>query len=190
MELRFPAIMYGPAIRKIIMSDRDYERLIARQEIYDTLCRYCRGLDRMDKAMAYSVWHGDGTALYHGMYEGTGHGFVDWVWKAHEAMERHSHQIANSLIEIDGETARSETYVTVALWTNPENEGQQMEIIGKGRYIDMWSKREGKWAISHREYIHDMESIHDLTRGNVGDTSRRDLGDPSFKVIPAAVFAY
>ena len=70
------------------MSGKDYETLIARQEIYDVLCRYCRGLDRMDKEMAYSVWHEDATALYHDMYEGTGHGFVDWVWKAHEPMER------------------------------------------------------------------------------------------------------
>jgi hypothetical protein len=165
------------------MSGKDYETLMARQAIYDALCRYCRGLDRMDKEMAYSVWHEDGTALYHDMYEGTGHGFVDWVWNAHEPMERHSHQIANSLIEVDGETAKSETYVTVVLWTNPDQDGKQMEIIGKGRYVDVWSKREGKWAITHREHIYDMESINPLNRGNVGNASRRDSGDPSFRVL-------
>jgi hypothetical protein len=165
------------------MSGKDYETLIARQEIYDVLCRYCRGLDRMDKEMAYSVWHEDGTALYHDMYEGTGHGFVDWVWQAHEPMERHSHQIANSLIQIDGENATSETYVTVVLWTNPDQEGKQTEIIGKGRYLDAWSKREGKWAITHREHIYDMESINPLNRGNVGNASRRDSGDPSFGLL-------
>ncbi|MEH6588147.1 MAG: nuclear transport factor 2 family protein [Halioglobus sp.] len=167
------------------MSDSGLEKLLARQEIYDALCRYCRGLDRMDKEMAYSLWHEDGTALYYGMYEGSGHGFVDWVWEAHKTMERHSHQIANSLIEIDGDTAKSETYVTVALWTNPDPEGKQTEIIGKGRYLDSWSKRAGAWAIAHREHIYDMESIHVLNRGDVGETSRRDPGDPSFKVIPA-----
>ena len=62
------------------MSDTGVEKILDRHEIYDVLCRYCRGLDRMDKEMAYAVWHEDGTALYHGMYEGTGRGFVDWVW--------------------------------------------------------------------------------------------------------------
>jgi len=137
----------------------------------------------MDKEMAYSVWHENGTALYHGMYEGLGRGFIDWVWLAHEPMERHCHQIANSLIEIDGDTAKSETYVTVALWTKPDSEGAQTEILGKGRYVDQWSNRDGKWAIAHREYIHDMETIHDLVRGDVGEASKRDGNDPSFTLF-------
>ena len=58
-----------------------------------------------------------------------------------------------------------------------------MEIVGKGRYVDMWSKREGKWAITHREHIYDMESINPLNRGSVGNASRRDSGDPSFRVL-------
>jgi hypothetical protein len=166
------------------MSASKIEELVAKQEIHDVLCKYCRGLDRMDKELAYSVWHENGTALYHGMYEGTGHGFVDWVWEAHASMERHSHQIANSLINIDGDSAKSETYVTVVLWTNPDDDGKQKEIIGKGRYLDRWSKRNGIWAINHREHIYDMETIHDLNRGNVNDVSRRDTSDPSFDVIP------
>ena len=41
-----------------------------------------RGVDRMDKAMAYGVWHTDGTADYVGIFEGTGHGVggVDQLW--------------------------------------------------------------------------------------------------------------
>ena len=98
-------------------------------------------------------------------------------------MERHSHQIANTLIEIDGDTARSETYVTVVLWTKPDQQLKQKEIIGKGRYLDKWSKRNNTWAISHREHIYDMETIHDLNRGNVGDIATRSVDDPSFRVF-------
>ena len=85
------------------MSDALVQALLDKQSIRDVLSRYCRGLDRMDKQMAYAVWHPDGTAFYDGIFEGTGHGFVDWVWQAHAAMERHSHQITNVLIELDGE---------------------------------------------------------------------------------------
>ena len=169
------------------MPDCTDEGLLARQQIYDTLCRYCRGLDRMDKAMAFSVWHAEATALYHGMYEGTGRGFVDWVWQAHAAMERHSHQIANSLIEVDGNSANSETYVTIALWTMPDDRGDQIEIIAKGRYLDRWSTHEERWVITHREYVHDMESLQPLSRGDVSDASRRDSADPSFKFITESV---
>ena len=162
------------------------DELIARQQIHDLLCSYCRGLDRMDKALAYSVWHKDGTALYHDMYEGTGHGFVDWVWQAHASMERHSHQIANCLLTIDGNRAASETYVTVALWTRPDERGKQQEIVGKGRYLDSWSKRNGRWAIDHREHVLDMQTVSDLNPGYVTSASSRDTSDPSFRLLPAS----
>ena len=163
------------------MSEATLIELREKHAIKDVLSRYCRGLDRMDKEMAYSVWHEGGTALYHGMYEGSGHGFIDWVWEAHEGMERHSHQIANSLIEINGNDARSEAYITVVLWTIPDSEGNQTEIIGKGRYLDRWKKIDDVWAITHREYVYDMETMLPLHRGNVGNISRRDTNDPSFR---------
>lgn len=40
------------------MSNQQVEILLAKQEVRDVLSRYCRGLDRMDKEMTYSVWHG------------------------------------------------------------------------------------------------------------------------------------
>ena len=168
---------------KKFVKEEDIQRLVSRQEIQEVLCNYCRGLDRMDKDLAYSVWHEDGTALYHDMYEGTGRGFVDWVWEAHAAMERHSHQITNSLMTIVGDKATSETYVTVVLWTKPDAAGRQQEIIGRGRYLDTWSKRTGKWGIDHREHILDMQTIHDLNRAYVSDVSARDTSDPSFHLM-------
>ncbi len=156
----------------------------AKQAIYERLCEYCRGLDRMDKAMAYGVWHSDGTANYYDMFEGSGTGFVDWVWGAHAPMERHSHQIANHLIEVDGNSAVSETYVTVTLWTLPDEAGAQQEIIGRGRYLDRWSKRAGRWAIDHREHVLDMQTITPLERGFTSAVSARDDSDPSFALFP------
>lgn len=154
-----------------------------REAIREVLARYCRALDRMDKPAAYAVWHPEGTALYHDIYEGTGRGFVDWVWEAHAAMERHSHQIAQSLISLAGDTATSETYVTVSLWTLPDADGAQQEITGRGRYLDRWSRREGRWAIDHREHVLDMQTVRPLQRGYVNAVSRRDRGDPSFSYL-------
>ena len=165
------------------MSDPTLEEVVARQAIRDVLSRYCRGLDRMDKEMAYSVWSDGATANYVDMYEGTGRGFIDWVWEAHAGMQRHSHQITNVLCEIDGSTAVSESYVTVVLWTVASESGGQSEITVRGRYLDRWSRRDGRWKIDHRVHLVDTQTISELIPGEVSAQSRRDESDPSFALI-------
>jgi hypothetical protein len=147
------------------------------------LANYCRGLDRMDKPLSYSVFHADAPVNYHDIYEGTGHGFIDWVWEAHAGMERHSHQISNILVDINGDIAVSEAYVTVALWTLPDDAGKQQEIIGRGRYLDHWEKRAGSWAISAREHVLDMQTLNELNKGYVNEQSRRDEQDRSYTLL-------
>ncbi len=151
--------------------------------IRDVLNRYCRGLDRMDRLMAYSVFAEDAPAHYHDMYEGTGHGFIDWAWHIHETMERHSHQVTNCLIELDGDSASSESYVTVVLWTRAED--GMKEICCRGRYLDCWEKRDGQWLIIAREHILDTQSTNGVPDTDApNQESRRDEDDPSFNYIP------
>ena len=154
--------------------------LEAKQAIRDALSRYCRALDRMDKEMAYALWEPDATANYLGIYSGTGHGFVDWVWHAHQAMQCHSHQISNVLIEIDGDTAASEAYVTVVLWTSTAPDGGQQEIICRGRYLDRWVLRGDQWKIRDRTHVIDMHTVSEIARGPVSQESTRDRSDPSY----------
>ena len=154
--------------------------LEAKEKIRTVLATYCRALDRMDKELAYGVWHPDGTAHYIGIFNGTGRGFVDWVWPVHEAMVGHSHQIANTLIELDGDRARSETYVTVALWPR-DNEG--VEISVRGRYLDSWSFREGRWAIDHRTHVLDLQCVRDISRAPTSAGSARDKSDASYALF-------
>src|SRR5690242_10438101 len=114
------------------------EQLSAKAAIRDVLSRYCRSLDRMDKPMAYGVFAPEATANYYGIYNGTGHGFIDWVWGAHLTMESHSHQINNVLIEVNGDSAVSEAYVTVVLQQKRANGAA--ELVARGRYLDRWTK--------------------------------------------------
>ena len=167
-----------------MFEDPDLRALLDERTIRRILARYCRGLDRMDKDMAYSVWHPDATACYDGIFEGSGHDFIDWVWASHAELERHSHQIANTLIELSRNRATSEAYATTVLWSKPDENGDQLEIITRGRYLDRWDKRMGVWAINHRTYLLDMQSIHPLTRGPVSSLATRDQHDPSFDFIP------
>ena len=139
------------------ISTEALESLAAKQAITEVIYGYCRALDRMDKDAAYAVWHPDGTADYgDDIFQGTGHEFVDWVWTAHAAMSTHSHQITNVLIQAEGDQAVSEAYVTVALRTLPFGDGPEAaDIYTRGRYVDQWSRRDGRWAIDHRNYITD-----------------------------------
>ena len=166
----------------------DLDTLIAKDAIRDVIYRYCRVLDRMDKPGAYDLWGENSTVLYHGIFEGSGPGFVDWVWGAHAAMQRHSHQINNVLIEVNGDTAVSESCVVVVLWTHADEDGSVSEILVRGRYLDDWSLQTGnsgdtRWVINRREHVIDMQSISRLVPGEVSEMSRRDEADASYALF-------
>ena len=165
------------------MDEVAIRRLADKDAIRDVLYTYCRALDRMDRTLASTVWHPGATAHYDGIYEGTGEGFLDWVWKSHAAMERHSHQITNTLIRVDGDRAVSEAYVTVVLWTLPYADGRQRELVGRGRYIDRFERRDGVWAIAHRLHLLDHSSHFALGRADVSEGSRRDEKDGSYSML-------
>jgi hypothetical protein len=165
------------------------DELLAKQAIAEVIYSYCRGLDRMDRDLAVSTWHKDGTADYGPIFNGTGAGFVDWVWNAHTAFTAHSHQVTNILISVDlaDDRAVSESYVTVALRTAP-NEGSVIDVVGRGRYLDRWSRRGDRWAIDHRQYVDDFQSVYTMPATDAiaasAATGRRGPDDPSYEVLP------
>ena len=157
--------------------------LVAKDAIREQIYNYSRGLDRMDKELARQVWHPDGTTNFVGIFEGTGPGFIDWVWEVHEAYVTHSHQMTNILIEVDGDTAVSETYMTASLRAQPTENSANTSVV-RGRYADRWSKRDGRWAIDHRLYTLDFTTEIASGGPNQSVPSRRDRTDPSYQVYP------
>jgi hypothetical protein len=151
-----------------------------QQAIREALYRYCRGVDRMDRALARSCWHTDGSADYRGMFSGGADALLDWMWKLHATMETHSHQMTNQLIEVAGERAASETYVTVVL-RSKGGRSPARDIFSRGRYVDRWSRREGRWAIDHRIYLNDwMTFVAVPAEPTSAITGRRDGEDASY----------
>ncbi len=160
----------------------DLLRAVAdRQAITDQIYRYCRAMDRIDHALGYTVWHPDGTADYGtGFFQGSGRGFVDHVCAQHAGLLCHSHQMSNIIIELDGDMAGSESYVTATL--RIEREGRLMQMVVLSRYVDRWSRRDGVWALDHRQAVMDMDEIREVTpmRRHV---VLRDSNDPSYTVL-------
>ena len=152
--------------------------LLAKQAITEALADYCRAMDRIDDALGRSVFHPDATADYGAMFDGTGHGFIDFVHVAHSGMVGQHHQIGNVRIEIEGDQASSETYVTATL--RLKNGEGLLEIRSLGRYLDRWEKRAGRWAIMQRHYVHGMDETRQVQPSAHPDGGRRDREDPSY----------
>ncbi len=154
------------------------------QAITEVIYRYCRAIDRLDRELAGTIWHPDGTADYGTSFQGTGAQFLDHVWRTHAPWLGHSHQIANVLVEVEGDRAGSEAYVTAAVWMEARDE-QIAYTVSKGRYVDRWSRREGAWAIDHRQWVEDF-TVTSLVPGPAkGTRARRDRSDPSYGVLRA-----
>ena len=162
------------------------ETLLAKQAITEVLNRYCRAMDRMDDDLGRSVFWPDAVADYGDIFQGTGHGFIDFVHKSHEAMLAHAHRVSNILIEVDGGAATSECYVQ-ASFALPTPEGGQKPARANGRYLDRWSRRGGRWALAHRRYVHDWDEGFVDGASLQPVTGRRDPADVSYGYLRAQI---
>jgi len=111
-------------------------RLIDRQDILDCLTRFCRGIDRFDRALFLSAFHEDAT-IAAGNFVGGPAALCDWSFDLHQAGQHATqHAILNHTCEIDGDTAHTETYYQFI----GRNRDDSMWIAG-GRYIDRLERR-------------------------------------------------
>jgi hypothetical protein len=134
------------------MSD-GLDTLLAKQAITEVLHRYCQAVDRIDSDLGSQIWHENGLAHYDGIFEGTGAGFIDFVFEQHRSCEATSHQLTNVLIEVDGDRAKSESYVTACI------RAFGTDVVVRGRYSDTWSCRAGEWRIDDRRYRNDITQL-------------------------------
>lgn len=137
--------------------EKAVQDLIDKQSITEVIWRYCRGMDRMDRALTLSCWHPDGTDDHAPLFKGTAEGFVEWLWPVHEAMVATRHVVSNITIELNGDRAVTESYWNVQL--RVPRADKTFDILGSGRYIDNFEKIDGVWAIRHRASIGDAISV-------------------------------
>lgn len=164
------------------MSQGALETLLARQEITDVIHRYCRAMDRVDDDLGYGVWWPDATADYGAMYQGSGHGFIDFVHGPHQGFLSSAHRVGNIQIQVDGDSASSETYIEAG-FCMPDGEDGQKTARSAGRYLDRWSRRAGRWAIAHRRYLHEWDEGFVPGASMNVRTGRRDASDESYAYL-------
>jgi hypothetical protein len=166
----------------MLMSDFSSLQAIAdRQAITDLIYRYCRAVDRIDHELGYSIWHDDGMVDYGNYYQGGHRGLIDKICANHLQMQCHSHQMTNIIIELDGDRASSESYVTAYLRIERNGQLKQMTVLS--RYIDTWSRRHDHWGIDKRIAIRDLDEIRDITPMSPANEGSRDKSDRSYAVL-------
>jgi hypothetical protein len=129
------------------------DTLADKQAIAEVLSRYCHAVDRIDPELGSKIWHPDATAHYEGIFEGTGQDLMAFVFEAHRLTDATSHQLANILIDLDGDQATAESYVHACIRSGGS------DIVVRGRYSDALSRRDGEWRIDDRRYRHDLVQV-------------------------------
>jgi hypothetical protein len=164
------------------VSDTELRALLDRQAIADKLAAYCRAVDRLDISLGHTVFHADAHADYGAsLYQGDGRGVIDFICNSHLQTLNHSHQVCNSTVTLDGDSAGSEIYFHSA--TRLMMGGKHMQIRVWGRYLDTWSRREGEWAIDRRLTVFDFDELREITQTMRSDEGARDRTDPSYAVL-------
>ena len=129
--------------------DPRIQLLIDKEEIREVVYKFAHGVDRHNWDMAKSCFH-EGAYDNHGVFSGDAAEYITWVSEnlpklAHGTM----HFVGNSLIEVDGDTAHSESYlVGYHRYTRPS--GTRADFVGGARYVDKLERRDGAWKIVHR----------------------------------------
>jgi hypothetical protein len=176
--------------------DRSADELKAfldRERIRDCTVRLARGEDRRAAEAIRACYWPDASVDY-GVFAADFDAYLAWVVPGSDAITNTQHVLGQSLVELEGETARVETHVVSYHRVNM-GAGERDTCIG-GRYLDQMERRGGEWRIAQRTMLYDWyqdwgESI-DWSKGVMGlpfsaeHFSGRAVGDHSEAFFAAA----
>lgn len=127
--------------------DSRLQELWDHHEIRQLLAAYCHGCDRADEVRMADTYCRESWDD-HGSRKMDGREFaVVTVADAIATTDLVSHQLGQSLIRVDGDTAAAETYFIATLLH--KDEGDTINQLG-GRYVDALEREDGAWKIKKR----------------------------------------
>lgn len=128
------------------------KELADRESIRECLYRYSRGVDRLDAEMVRSAYWPDAIDT-HLDFKGNAEQFIAWSFPIMGSMDQTQHFVSNVLMTIRGDTADVESYFYGFHRINgPDG---KFDVIGAGRYVDRFAKRNDEWRIAERLVVTD-----------------------------------
>lgn len=134
--------------------------ILDKQAIYEVVLQYCRGIDRLDLELVRGAYHPDGID-HHTGFDGSVGDYLDWVAPKLARLGGTMHTVGNHLVELHGNHAISECYLTASHWGAPDAHPAFSFTTG-ARYVDLMERRDGKWAITERW------AVREWTRSDAG----------------------
>jgi ketosteroid isomerase-like protein len=169
------------------MVDPKLDELYAKHAITEVLYLYARGWDRFDAESLRACFHEDA----HNVHGGSSRLAQDFITKGMQAMsdvKSMSHMITNPLIEIRGERAVSECSFFAHHRRMAADGSGEEDMFLKGRYLDVFEKRDGVWKIATRRRLHDFERVvppadQTLANASANQLSDRKPNDPLYSLL-------
>lgn len=170
------------------------DELYSRAQIHETLVRYCRGVDRLDRDLVVSAFHEDAVDQHQGLRLEGAETIADTLLSRQLfPVKRTTHNILNHYCRLVGEQAVTETYMLVYQVREVAATNVLQEI--GGRYVDRFERRDGNWKIAEQavvieyknwRHFTDVFADADVRAETPSDLNpQRDKSDASYRFLRA-----
>ena len=129
------------------------------EAIRRVLVRYCQLVDARDAAgIAREVFTEDAIdnmGLFGAPAEGRS-GIEAMFTRSNVTTEASAHFISNWIIDVDGDTAHANTYVTGWTWLRSSGHLGRLrpaDFVSTGNYVDEFKRTDEGWRISRRDFL-------------------------------------
>jgi hypothetical protein len=126
--------------------------LCARRDIYDAVCRYMRGQDRLMPDLQRSAFHDD-AYVDCGLFAGDAKAYTDFAQGFLAKLKSSHHLIGQVQIKVEGSIAHGEVYFIA--WHRLIEDGVEKDLLVSGRYVDEYQDRGTGWKIARRRELID-----------------------------------
>ena len=132
-------------------------RLEDVETIRGLLAEIARGTDRYDSQLLASLIHEDAVLDMGSGGDMSGAAFAAALRPPAEPRPGRMHFVSNVRIALDGDAARSESYIVSI--QDVLIAGVRKTRIRAGRYLDRWERRERRWKLSARTLVDEWGRI-------------------------------
>ena len=153
------------------------QTLLDKDAIREIIYRYCHANDRRNWEMLKTLYHEDGTDD-HGRFKGLASDFAEYAASRQSSeLEITYHTVGSIAIELDGDSAKAESYMTCYHLFRSDDGGPLFDFMG-ARLVDRFERRQGTWAIAdrvlvrdwrHRVRLEEPEGADEFVRGRVDE---------------------
>lgn len=139
------------------------QALLDKQAIQELIHAYCNAADRKDVEKMRSLYHEDAIDDHGGFFKGLAMEFIDQLPAIQAPMEILHHNVTTVNIRLEdklGGAVYGEGEVYVLAFHKMKTEGEPLDLLIGGRYLDRYEKRHGQWKFVHRAVLADWVNVH------------------------------